>query len=81
MGDPLVHQKDAIIDHIDALHYEVAITLLSFVKELWEANTYGYKWKELQTRLLDTLKAQQEFNTHWKQVKSLQEIAQRVIRL
>lgn len=81
MDNALVHQKDTIINHIDDLHYEEAILLLTFTKELWEECSYGYKWKELQERLLNTLKTQQEFNTHWKQVKALQAIAQKVIKL
>jgi hypothetical protein len=80
-SNALVHQKNTIIDLIDFHSYEEAILLLAFTKELWEECSYGYKWKELQDRLLTTLRSQQEENTHWKQVKSLQAIAQRVIKL
>lgn len=81
LDNALIHQKDHIIDKIDNGHYEEAITLLTFTKELWAVETYSYKWLELQTRLLNTLRNQQETQTHWKQLERLREIAQRVIKL
>lgn len=81
LDNALMHQKDSIIDKIDNGTYEEAILLLSFAKEVWASCTYGYKWRELQLRLLETIARQQEQCTHWKSIQKLQATAQKVLAI
>ena len=51
LDDQLVRQKDRLIELIDSGKTEQAQTILQFVREMWEAANYGYKFAELQARL------------------------------
>jgi len=66
----LIHQKDAIIDLIDSGKHDEAITLLKFVKELWEAASYDYKYRELKERGVRAADNRENCR-HWKHVQSL----------
>lgn len=43
----LIRQKDKILSYIILKHFVIARCCLAVVRELWEANNYGYKYKEL----------------------------------
>lgn len=47
----LVRQKNKIIELIDDNKIQQAKAALAVVTEIWEANSYGYKVKELKDRI------------------------------
>lgn len=49
----LVRQKNKIIELINDNKIEQAKAALEVVAEMWEANKYGYKVKELNERIAD----------------------------
>ena len=66
----LVHQKNHIIDLIDNGSHEEAIVILKFVKELWTAASYGYKFNELKQRGINATDNREDCR-HWKHVQAL----------
>lgn len=47
LDNALVQQKDTIYKLIRSRKYEDAFKILNFVKPMWEAFDYGYKYDEL----------------------------------
>ena len=67
MDNILIHQKDHIRGLILDEKFAEARKLLDFIKELWFANTYGYKWNECVQVMRDSLDAKIRDADHWKQ--------------
>ena len=59
LDNQLVRQKDRLIELIDNGKTEQAQIILQFVREMWEAANYGYKFAELQARLKFQREAEQ----------------------
>jgi hypothetical protein len=70
LDNALVAQKDSIIDLIDNGAHEEAVVVLKFVKPLWAAASYSYKYNELRNRGIQATTNYDE-NCHWKRVQSL----------
>lgn len=51
IDNELIRQKDRLIVLVNDGQFQEALTILEFVRELWEAAGYGYKYHEMVTRI------------------------------
>jgi len=73
LDNELVAQKNSIIGLIDNGNHDEAVCILKFVKPLWTAANYGYKYNELRERGIVANDNRDDCG-HWKQVQSLMAI-------
>jgi hypothetical protein len=73
LDNELVAMKDAIIDLIDNDKHDEAVCILKFVKPLWTAANYGYKYNELRERGIVANECHNDC-AHWKRIQSLKAI-------
>lgn len=77
IDNALIHQKDKIYKEIWEQEYETALDLLDFVRELWFACGYGYKYSELRLIIVNELRNWISIRNHWKQVEKYQRLLER----
>lgn len=56
LSNALVRQKDQILGLANVGHYELALDLLDFVAESWQAASYDYKRCEIRQRVLEEVR-------------------------
>ena len=70
LDNELVNQKNAILSLANNGEYRQALTLLEFVKGLWESCSYGYKHREVKERIKRDVLQYMENAHHWKSQKA-----------
>ena len=63
----LIRQKNALLELINDDKFEEALARLEFVRELWEENSYAYKYLELKRNMKERIQQLTGESTHWKQ--------------
>lgn len=67
LNNVLYHQKDKLRSLVFDGQYEQAHNLLEFVRELWVASDYEYKYREVRDLLQTEVRQHINDADHWKE--------------
>ena len=72
-----MHQKDTLIDMIDSddfAQWDLALSFLRFLREMWAAINYSYKGRELCLRITQRIAdLSVEDTLHWKRARKYED--------